>query len=447
MKADVQELGPDRVTILSEDDIADCFAQQYREELRYVAKWSQWLSYDGARWREEQTLKVFDLVRKLCRELTWESNSKDTEIKRVRSSKTIAAIVQLARTDRRLAATIDQWDADPMALNTPDGVIDLKTGDVRAHHPEDYVTKTTAVGPGGACPMWLQFLDRFTGGDQELQGFLKRVCGYCLTGDTSEEALFFLFGVGRNGKGVFTHTVSGVLSEYHQAAPMEVFIASNMERHPTELAMLQGARLVTATETEEGKRWDEPRIKTLTGRDPIQARFMRQDFFKYLPQFKLIFSGNHRPGLRTVDEAIRQRMNLIKCAAIIPREERDPKLAEKLKSEWSGILSWMIEGCKEWQRGGLRPPDSVTTATEEYLDVEDVFGNFLDEECVIDPNATESPVGLWEKWKTWAMTTNEFVGNKTRFLQKLEDRGFRPDRAYDQSGKRQRVHRGLRLRF
>jgi len=109
---------------------------------------------------------------------------------------------------------------------------------------------------------------------------------------------FFLFGVGRNGKGVFTHTISDILDEYHQAAPMEVFIASNMDRHPTELAMLQGARLVTATETEEGKRWDEPRIKALTGRDPISARFMRQDFFKYVPQFKLLFSGNHRPGLR-----------------------------------------------------------------------------------------------------------------------------------------------------
>jgi putative DNA primase/helicase len=446
MKADVQELGPDRVAILSEDDIADCFAQQYREELRYVAKWNQWLNYDGARWREEETLKVFDLVRKLCRELTWESNSKDAEVKRVRTAKTVAAVVQLAKADRRLAAKFDQWDVDPMLLNTPDGVVDLKTGNVRPHRPEDYVTKMTAVGPGGACPLWLQFLDRFTGGDRELQSFLKRVCGYCLTGDTSEESLFFLFGVGRNGKGVFAHTVSGVLGDYHRVASMETFIASSMDRHPTELAKLHGARLVTATETEEGKRWDEPRIKALTGRDPISARFMRQDFFEYLPQFKLMFSGNHRPGLRTVDEAIRQRMNLIKCAAIIPKRERDPKLAEKLKSEWSGILSWMVEGGMEWQRGGLRPPDSVISTTEEYLEVEDVFGNWMDECCTIDPNATAGPVALWEVWKTWATTTNEFVGTKIRFLQKLEDRGFPPGRAYDQDGKRQRVHRGLALR-
>jgi len=138
-------------------------------------------------------------------------------------------------------------------------------------------------------------------------------------------------------------------------------------------------------------------------------------------------------------------MNLIKCAAIIPKSERDHKLAEKLKAEWSGILSWMIEGCLEWHRDGLNSPIAVTAATEEYLEVEDTFKNWLDECCAVAPNNTESPVKLWESWQTWATRSNEFVGNKTRFLQKLEDRGFPPDRAYDEHGKRQRVHRGLVL--
>src|SRR6516162_2295210 len=146
-----------------------------------------------------------------------------------------------------------------------------------------------------------------------------------------------------------------------------------MERHPTELAMLQGARLVTATETEEGKRWDEPRIKALTGRDPISARFMRQDFFEYVPQFKLLISGNHRPGLRSVDEAIRRRLNNINCAVTISKDERDPYLAEKLKKEWSGILQWMVDGCIEWQRDRLKPPEAVVAATNDYLEAEDAF--------------------------------------------------------------------------
>jgi putative DNA primase/helicase len=444
MKDDVRDLPPDRVTILSEVDIADCFSEQYRNELRYVAKWGQWLRYDGIRWREEQTLKSFDLARQLCRELTRESNSKDGEVKRVLSSKTIAAVVQIARADRRLAATIDQWDDDPLALNTPDGVVDLRTGNVRPHSPEDYVTKTTAVGPGGECPLWMKFLDRFTVGDKEVEDHLQRACGYCLTGLTIEEVLFFLFGMGGNGKGVFVHTVAGIMFDYARTAPMEVFIASGMERHPTELAMLQGARLVTATETEEGKRWDEPRIKALTGRDPISARFMRQDFFEYVPQFKLMISGNHRPGLRTVDEAIRRRMNLIKCEASIPKDQRDPKLAEKLKAEWSGILSWMIEGCIKWQRDGLKPPAAVIAATDDYLEVEDAFGSWLEECCAQGPNETATSAELWDSWQRWAAKSNEFVGSQRRFAQKLEDRGFKRDRDW-KDRKRVRIHRGLAI--
>jgi putative DNA primase/helicase len=438
------DLPPERVNILSEIDIADCFADQHKDELRYVAKWGQWFKYDGTRWKEEQTLKTFDMARHLCKELTMEINSK-SEIKKVRSSKTVAAVIQIARADRRLASTIDQWDSNPLELNTPGGVIDLRTGEARPHKPEDYMTKTTAVGPGGKCPMWMKFLETLTCEDKDIESYLKRVCGYCLTGDTSEEALFFLFGTGGNGKGVFLHTIAGIMHEYHRTAPMEVFIASSMERHPTELAMLHGARLVTATETEEGKRWDEPRIKALTGRDPIQARFMRQDFFEFLPQFKLVIGGNHRPGLRTVDEAIRRRMNLIRCAAVISKDERDTELAEKLKMEWAGILTWMIEGCIEWQRDGLKPPAAVTASTDEYLEVEDAFGNWLEECCKQDPNNTESPIGLWSSWRDWATRSNEFVGSQRRFLQKLEDRGFKRDRVYNQDQRRQRVFRGLAL--
>jgi putative DNA primase/helicase len=444
MKDNVVELAPDRVTILSEVDIADCFAEMYRDQLRYVAKWGQWLRYDGTCWHEEQTLKAFDLARQLCRELTRESNSKDGETKRVLSSKTIAAVIQIARADRRLAATIDQWDYDPLSLNTPDGVVDLRRGNVRAHHPEDYMTKTTAVGPGGECSQWKKFLKTLTCGDEQVEDHLQRVCGYCLTGDTSEEMLFFLFGGGGNGKGVFVHTVADILKEYHQVAPMEVFIASGMERHPTELAMLHGARLVTASETEEGKRWDEPRIKALTGRDPISARFMRQDFFKFIPQFKLLISGNHRPGLRTVDEAIRRRMNLVKCDASIPKNERDRKLAEKLKTEWPGILKWMIEGCIKWQQDGLKQPAAVIAATDEYLETEDAFGSWLEEKCKLSPNVYESPSKLWQSWQEWAAKANEFVGTQRRFLQKLEDRGFKRDKLRDESGQK-RVHRGLSL--
>src|SRR5262249_9400947 len=153
-------------------------------------------------------------------------------------------------------------------------------------------------------------------------------------------ALFFLHGLGANGKSVFLNTVSGILGDYHRAAPIETFTASRSDRHPTELAMLRGARLVTATETEEGRHWAEARIKALTGGDPISARFMHQDFFEFIPKFKLMIAGNHKPSLRSVDEAIRRRFNLVPFSVTIPAEERDETLAERLRTEWPGILDW-----------------------------------------------------------------------------------------------------------
>ena len=205
--------------------------------------------------------------------------------------------------------------------------------------------------------------------------------GYCLTGSTREHALFFLHGSGANGKSVFLTTISGVLGEYATTAPIETFTASNQERHPTDLAMLRGARLVAVTETEEGRRWAEAKIKQLTGGDRISARFMRQDFFQFTPGFKFVIAGNHKPSLRSVDEAIRRRLHLVFFAVTIPEDERDPELAEKLKAEWPGILLWAIDGCHLWAEQGLDPPDSVRAATDAYLEAEDAVTTWIDDCC------------------------------------------------------------------
>ena len=197
--------------------------------------------------------------------------------------------------------------------------------------------------------------------------------GYCITGSTREHGLFFFYGTGANGKSVLLNTVSGILGDYHRTAPIETFTASSVDRHPTELAGLQGRRLVTAIETEEGRRWAESRIKALTGGDKISARFMRADFFEYTPAFKLVIAGNHKPGLRSVDEAIRRRFHLIPFTVTIPEEKRDPDLFEKLSKEWPGILDWMINGAMHWQESGLRPPEAVTAATKAYLEAEDAL--------------------------------------------------------------------------
>jgi putative DNA primase/helicase len=410
--------------VFSEGDIADRFAKRHSGQLRYVAKWGQWMRYDGKVWLEEDTLMAFDLVRALCREIARECN-KSNEAKGLLSSKTIAGVERIAKADRRIAATIDQWDTDPWLLNTPDCVIDLRTGKTRSHRPEDYVTRVTAVGVGGDCPLWKQHLSRIMNHDADLLAFLQRALGYSLTGSTREHALFFGHGGGGNGKGTTIETVTRLLGNYARTAPMEVFTyaPSAGDRHPTELAMLRGARFVTASETEAGRGWAESKIKTLTGGDRITARFMRQDFFEYIPQFKLWLTGNHKPGLRTVDEAIRRRFHLIPFTVTIAKADQDQELPAKLEKEWPGILTWMVEGCEAWQREGLKTPATVVAATNAYLAGEDLLKRWFADHCELGGKRdAQFTAALYANWKAWTEFANEYPGTMKKFSMTLEAR-------------------------
>jgi putative DNA primase/helicase len=423
LDAKIIELDANRPPAFTDEALALRFASLHADSLRYVAVSGRWFVWSGKQWVADETLQAFNFARVICRQASAECNER--KIASVLASiRTVSAVERLARADRRLAAAMDIWDTDLMALNTPDGVVDLRTGKMRPHSPDDYMTRITAVGPSGDCPTWLAFLERITAGDPELQNFLQRVAGYALTGLTSEHALFFGYGLGANGKSVFTNTLGGILHEYHRTAPIETFTASSVDRHPTELAGLRGARLVTAVETEEGRRWAESRIKSLTGGDKIAARFMRQDYFEFAPQFKLVIVGNHKPGLRSVDEAIRRRFNLIPFKVHIPPEERDPTLPERLKAEWPGILQWTIDGCLEWQQQGLKPPLAVTSATAEYLESEDALSCWLEDKCERSPESETASTALYVSWKNWADAAGEPVGTQKRFSQKLEERGF-----------------------
>lgn len=306
--------------------------------------------------------------------------------------------------------------------------VELRTGTVREARQADYITKSTAVAPGGDCPRWMQFLGEITNGDEELQAYLKRVAGYCLTGSTREHVLFFLHGTGANGKSVFVNTLVGIWGDYAVIAPMETFVENHGDRHPTELAKLCGARLVVAQETEQDRRWAESKIKALTGGDRITARFMRQDFFEFVPQFKLMIAGNHKPSLRGVDEAIRRRMHLIPFAVTIPVAKRDPRLAETLRDEWGGILEWAVEGCLEWQEQGLNPPAAVVAATQEYLNAEDSFARWAEEYCEVGAHCWEIGDDLWRSWSTWAERGHERVGSRKGFVETLKKRGYMPER-------------------
>ena len=408
--------------LVTEDAVAAAFSHRYKDKLRYVATWKTWLRYDGSVWHKDDTLNVFDLVRLFCRGFAARRNDADNT-KDLGKASAVAAVERLAKADRRHAATVDIWDADQWLLNTPAGVVDLRTGKMREHRSDDHMTKITAVSPGGDCPLWLKFLHRVTKGDADLIAFLQRLFGYTLTGSTREQVLGFFYGTGNNGKGVLLNTVSAVCGSYAAVAPIETFTESKNDRHPADMAMLQGSRLVTAQETEEGKRWAESKIKALTGGDPVTARFMRQDFFTYVPLFKLIFAGNHKPGLRNVDQAMRRRVHMILFDVIIPKEERDPDLKDKLELEWPGILKWMIEGCLEWQATGLRPPQVVLDATEEYFSIQDSVAIWLDE-CCKRGSGYETSASLFASWHKFCGATGEFPITQKRLSQRLLDMGL-----------------------
>ena len=203
--AQVIVLDEPRPPHFSDEALALRFAERHADVLRYVAAWGRWLMWNGQHWCFDDTLNVFDRVRHICREAASEANEPRIQMA-VASAKTVAAVERLARTDRRLAATTDQWDADPWVLNTPSGIVDLHTGAVRPARPGDYCTKTTAVAPDGQCPLWKSFLWRITGGSEELIDYLQRILGYSLTGITREHALFFAYGTGANGKSVLIST-------------------------------------------------------------------------------------------------------------------------------------------------------------------------------------------------------------------------------------------------
>lgn len=419
---------PDLPPQFSEDNLALNFTARHGHELRFVAAWGQWLRWDGKRWAPDLTLHAWDMARKVCRDAAIEAGYMQDIAKgvpgRLSSSKTRAAVESLARADRKHAATIDQWDANPWHLNTPGGIVDLTTGAMRPAIQEDYASKITAVAPGGDAPVWRSFLDSVTDGDADLQSYLARMVGYSLTGVTTEHALFFFYGSGRNGKGTFLNVLTRILNDYAKVASMETFTEAKNDRHPQELAGLMGRRLVTAQETEEGKRWAESRLKALTGGDPITARFMRQDDFTFMPQFKLIFAGNHKPTLRNVDEAMRARMNLIPFTVYVPPEKRDKRLAEKLWDEASGILQWAIDGCLEWQRVGLAAPDSVKAATDGYLEGQDVLMQFVEESCETDPVWSVGLQSLYERYKKWCDESGAWVITRAKFRESLDARGF-----------------------
>jgi putative DNA primase/helicase len=441
-------IGEPEAPLFSEIDLANHFVTRHEENLRFVAKWGSWMIWDRVRWQFDETMRAFDLARAICREAAKLAN-KPSEQRALASAKTVAAVEKLSRAYRALAAVTAQWDIVPRKFNTTTVTIDLTTGTDLVPDRTDFITQKAgceAAPVGTEHPIWTAFLARITNNNSELAAFLQRYIGYCLTGDITEHVFVFAYGTGANGKGVFLNTIAKILGEYATVADMATFIDSKSDRHPTELAKLRGARLVVAQETQQGRAWNEAKIKAITGGDKQTARFMRQDFFDFHPTFKLFIAGNHKPTLNNVDEAMRRRLLLVPFTVQIPLAERDIHLTEKLEAEWPAILRWAIDGCLEWQRIGLAPPKVVTDATNEYFAAEDGFGQWLEDDCEIDigNEFKWEPVGeLFDSWTAYCTKAGNVPGSVKNFAEMLANRGA----TFVRKGKaRTRSYEGIRLK-
>jgi putative DNA primase/helicase len=437
---DVVVLPPDEIVksapLFSDQDLADRVVVRQVGNLRFVPQKNQFLAWDGGTWQPDAELLAEDIIKRELRVIAnevllrgataAEMKANQQRAEGICSSAKVGAVAALVRSDRAIAVSLNALDHDLWKLNTPAGIVDLTTGNLSPPDPDALCTKSTGVAPdfSGHCPRWLKFLHEATNGDTDLVGYLQRLCGYALTGSTREQQLTFIFGPGGNGKGVFLAALSGIFGDYSRTASMDTFTASYNEKHSTDVAMLTGARLVTASETEAGKRWDEQRLKSLTGGDLVSARFMRQDNFTFQPQFKLVFIGNNKPEVRNVDDAMRRRIQMVPFE--VKPKRVDKELGNKLRTEWPAILAWMIQGCLDWQDTGLSIPTIVQTSTEQYFTDEDAVGRWMRECLKLDsPSSLVTSQSLYLSWKEWANRNGEYVGSLKRLSAALMVRNLK----------------------
>lgn len=436
---------------LTETGNAERLVDQYGDHIRFCHPWGVWLAWDGHRWKRDQVGQVRRWAKAVVRSIYDEISKAETKEQRDKiyawgkkseGAAARAAMLKNAEAEAGLPIEPGEMDQNPYLLNVMNGTVDLKTGELRDHDQADIITKLAPVyfDAQAECPTFLAFLARVLP-DPDVRAFLQRMTGYGLTGTTGEQCLAFFYGGGANGKSTFLSVIQEMLGDYAQQAAPDLLTSRGGDRHPTELADLFGSRWVSSIEVDEGKRLAETLVKQMTGGDKLKARFMRTDFFQWTPTHKLFLAANHKPEIRGTDYAIWRRIHMIPFTVTIPVEERDSRLGAKLLAELPGILNWAIEGCLQWQQGGLGVPQAVTDATEEYRQEQDVLAGFIEDKCAVERNAAAPTGALYKTYVAWAEAGGGKPITSQAFGRRLTERGMEPARGTD--GKR--IWRGLRL--
>jgi putative DNA primase/helicase len=419
--------------------------ERHGADLHYIHPWKTWLVWDGKRWAEDETGAVvrhvkdtqaalLDFVVARRKELRDDdSEQAQAEKKRLdafvahllkwEDARAIGRCLELARSEPVIPLVPAALDREPFLLNVLNGTLDLRTGQLRPHRREDRLTKMTPVEfhEDAACPLWLRCVGRWMDGNENLVRYLQRVVGYGLTGDVSEQCLWFFHGGGENGKSTFLGTIIGMLGDYAMQAVSDLLMVKHHEAHPTERADLFGKRFVATIETEEGKRMAEALMKQVTGGDPIRARKMRQDFFQFEPTHKIVMAANHKPAVRGTDRAVWRRIKLVPFTVTLSAAEKDKALPAKLRRELPGILAWAVAGCLDWQEDGLAEPEEVRAATAAYQAEQDTVQAFLDECCVMHRDAKCQAGALLEAYLRWS---GDKLMTAPAFRERLRAKGF-----------------------
>ena len=413
--------------------------REHGKDIRYVAAWKKWVVWTGQQWRMDDGYlihtKGLEMVRSIYNELLKTDDPRERiEIEKyamqseaVRRRK---AFIEAASWIPELNITTNDVDKDPWLLNVRNGTINLRNGEYREQRREDMITKLANVEyqAQADCPEWKRFIREIMNYNTELINFLQTAVGWALTGDTSEQTMFILFGSGANGKSTFLNTVMRLLGDYAVAAPTETFMKRNGDQISNDLARLRGIRLVTTTEAEQGKRLSEPLIKQITGNDALTARFLYGEFFDFVPTFKVFMATNHKPLIKGTDYGIWRRIKLIPFTTTIMPDRQDKRLEEKLLKEGPGILNWLIEGTKRWRDRGLAAPVIINQATEEYRNEMDVLGNFIKECCVQGSGCSIRARELFRAYQEWCTENNEHACSERFLSLRLKELGIERSR-------------------
>lgn len=416
----------------SELGYAHRLVRVYGDRLRYVPAWRRWLVWDGKRWAHDTTGQAARWMKSISRRVTSVALAMEDEkarqqsvnlARRGESSAGVSGALTLAGTEHEVVVTPDDLDADPFLINCPNGTLDLRTGELRDHHPADLITKMTlgAYDPTASGQEFGEFLARVQP-DETMRAYLARLVGHGLVGQVAEHLLQIHCGEGANGKSTFINTISAALGDYAAPADPELLTARTFDAHPTGVADLFGLRLAILHEADKGRRLAEGTVKRLTGGDRIKARRMREDFWSFEPSHSFVMLTNHKPVVGGTDEGIWRRIKLIPWQVVIPPDERDEHLGDKLALELDYVLTWLVGGCVAWREGGLADPAPVTKATSAYRAESDALGRFLTERTM--NHGTVRSSDLFAAWSKWCADEGEDAGTQTAFSLALTNRGY-----------------------